>query len=120
MIGRCPVIQGRRVDVMACYGRLCVCFDRLQEPSGSLTSAMPDENMLSWFTSSPPWVAAIPIGDASTRIDSYRSSASEMLDDSIVAAIVRMAKKTTRAAKTRRTFAITLALLSENMHLTDR
>jgi hypothetical protein len=43
-----------------------------------------------------------------------------MLDDSIVAAIVRMAKKTTTAAKTRRTFAITLALLSENMHSTDR
>ena len=99
---------------------LQVYIDRFYELAGSPTSAMSDANAPARFVSDQPWNSAIPAEDASTCIDPYRSSASEMLDDSIVAAIVRMAEKTTRAAKTRRTFAIMLASLSENMRSTDR
>jgi hypothetical protein len=80
---------------------------------------MPDSNTLTWFVSDRPGVSAIRVEGASTLIDSYRSSASEMLDDSIVAAIVRMARKTTRAAKNSKIFAIMLDLRLENMEPAD-
>jgi hypothetical protein len=76
---------------------------------------MSDADTLTWFVSDRLWISAISVADASTGIDSYRSSASEMLDDSIVAAIVTMARKTTRAANNRRTFAIMSDPMSENL-----
>jgi hypothetical protein len=90
---------------------LSVYFDRLHGFSGSPASPMPVANKLTWYIADRLWVTAIPVEDESICIDSYCSSTSEILDDSIVAAIVRMAKKATRAAKNKRKYAIMLILL---------
>lgn len=76
---------------------------------------MSDADTLAWFVSDRPWISAIPVVDTSTSIDSYSSSASEMLDDSMVAAIVTMARRTARAANNRRTFAIMSDPVSVNL-----
>jgi len=88
---------------------LQVYFDWLPKLSGSPTPATPDQNTPAGFVGDRSWVSMISAKGASISVASYGSSAVVILDDSIAAAIVRMDKRTTKAAKNRRRLAIMLA-----------
>jgi hypothetical protein len=89
---------------MGCL-RICwlrVYFDWLPKFSGSPTPATPDQNTPAGFVGDRSWVLVISAEGASNSIVSHGSSTVVILDDSIVAEIVRMDKNTTKAAKNRR------------------